>query len=113
MSLSPAVVAAQLTALVAAYGEPVTLDRGGTTWAVQMFLEPANAQVISTYFDDNAAVGLIRPCVQVFFDATVSGSNNPPQILDTFTRDGRSFTVQKIQNHRLSSTLVLISALCD
>ena len=104
---------AQLAALVAAYGEPAALSTGGTTRAVRLFVEPAPGAVIATYFDDNAAVGLTRPCVQALFDGTTSGTNSPPLVGDTFTRDGRPFTVQKVQFHRLSSTVVLITALCD
>ena len=124
MSLSPAAVQAQLTALVSTYGETITLDRGGDNRTVKIFLEPANANVIATYFDDNTAVGLIRPVVQVFFDATMSGTNpgggtgpqpgnsaGPPQVLDTFTRDGTAYALQRVQFHRLADTVVLITAL--
>ena len=92
----------------------MTLNRGGDTRGVRALLEPANAAVIATYFDDNTAVGLMQPCLQVFFDATVSGtvgSAGPPALLDTFTRDGRSFTVQKVQMHRLGDAVILIAAL--
>jgi len=106
-------IQSQVAALVAQFGEPVTLDRGGATRTVQALFEPANAAVIGTYFDDNAAVGLIRPCVQALFDGTTGGTNDPPQGGDTFTRDGRTFTVQRVQNHRLGGTVVLITALCD
>ena len=104
---------AQLAALIGQYGEPVTLNTGGATRAVRAIFEPANGAVIATYFDDNAAVGLTRPCVQALFDGTTAGTNQPPQVNDTFTRDGRPFTVQRVQNHRLAGTVVLICALCD
>lgn len=108
-------VQGKFTALVSQYGESVTLDRGGVVRDVRTIFEPANSAVIATYFDDNAAVGLVRPCVQAFFDATMSGTAGTlggPQINDTFTRDGRPFVVQKIQNHRLSDSIILITALC-
>ena len=41
-----------------------------------------------------------------------AGTLGPPQVDDTFTRDGRPFTVQKVQLHRLGDTVVLIAALC-
>ena len=114
--MTPATVQTQMAALVAQYGESVALDRGGVTRAVRGLFAPANGVVVATYFDDNAAVGLVRPCVQAFFDATVSGTAGtlgPPQINDTFTRDGRPFTIQKVQMHRLGDTVVLIAALCS
>ena len=111
--MNPTSLQAQMAALVAQHGESVTLNRGGVTRSVKALFEPANAAVVATYFDDNTAVGLVRPCVQVFFDATVSGTDDPPQVLDTFTRDGRAFTVQKVQFHRLGDTVLLVTALAD
>ena len=54
-------VQAQVHGAGAQYGESVTLDRGGVDARVRAVFEPANAAVIATYFDDNAAVGLVRP----------------------------------------------------
>ena len=108
-------VQAKFTALVSQYGESVTLNRGGVDRGVRAVFEPANSAVIATYFDDNAAVGLVRPCVQAFFDATMSGTAGTlggPQVNDTFTRDGRPFTVQQVQPHRLGDSVILITALC-
>ena len=113
MALSPAAVAAQLTALVEAYGEPTLMNRGGITVTQPVFFEPASRTVLETYLDDNTIVGLVFPALQAFWDATTGGSNDPPQINDTFVRDGLTYAVQRVQRHRLAGAVVLISALCS
>ncbi len=106
----------QVAAALASYGEPIDLNRGGVHRTVAAFVEAANTAVISQFVDDNTAVGLVRPCLVVWCDGTMSGTFGAlgaPQVGDTFTRDGRAFQVVKVLAHRLSATLVLFSSLCD
>ena len=113
MSLSPSAVQAQLTALVGTYGEPTLMDRGGITVTQPVFFEPASRTVLETYLDDNTIVGLVFPALQGFWDATTGGSDRPPQVNDTFVRDGVTYAVQRVQRHRLAGTVVLISAIAS
>ncbi len=123
MSAVPAsLIQSQLSLLLAGYGEPLVFDRngaGGTFTAYTGFCVSAprgGSLLVDTqeaYFDDNELSGLVQPVLSVYLDGTCSGTNDPPQILDTFQRDGRSYTVRKVGLHRVGPTVVAYIAFCD
>ena len=116
MALSPTAVQAQVSALVAQYGEPVDLNRGGVHRTVRAFFDSADTALISRFVDDNTAVGLIRPAIVMLCDGTMSGTVGTlgaPNVGDTYPRDGRTFQVVKLLTFRLSSTVIVYASLCD
>lgn len=94
--MTPSEVASLIASQIAVYGNPITMSRGGTHTTYTVMTDHANAQVISTYFDDNTAAGLVHPVMVIYLDATCSGTNNPPQNLDSFTFGARNYSCQMI-----------------
>jgi hypothetical protein len=115
-------IQSQVAAFLADYGEPLTVARGGSggtaTAYVGYCVNAARGGSLlqdsqEAYFDDNELAGLIQPVLSVYLDGTCSGTNNPPQILDTFSRDGRPYTVRKVGLHRIGSTVVAYVVFAD
>ncbi len=122
MPVPASLIQSQLSLLLASYGEPLVFDRNGTggtftTYTGFCVNAPRGGSLLvdtqEAYFDDNELAGLTQPVLAVFLDGTCSGTNNPPQILDTFTRDTRPYTVRKVGLHRVGSTVIAYIAFAD
>ena len=99
----------RLAALVALYGESVTLIRASREKGPQSaFISPIGDQYVGTFYDSNEAVGLIRPTLTLHL---VDGE--VPLSGDIFFRDGRLFTIRKTHLYRVVDVVVLILALAD
>lgn len=100
-----------LTAAFVHYGETITITRSGAAQPPQQgFCAPMDNSTTGVYFDANEAVGLLKPALILYLDATTA---TVPVTGDIFFRDGRTWTVRKIHFFRISNTIVLILALCD
>jgi hypothetical protein len=90
------------------YGEQVTLSRGGTNTTYWVFSDhPSNYFLQTNFFDSNELAGLAQPLTSLYLDGTCSGTNNPPQLLDTFVRDGFTWTVRKVGTWRLFNVVAI------
>ena len=111
--MNPAALAALLTELLGQNGRPVTFSRGGVRTTITCISDHANPTTINTYFDQNNAVGFTYPVQALYFDATCSGTNNPPQNLDSYSLDNRNYSVQICAPFYLGSEIVMYIALAD
>lgn len=112
--MDPTQIAALITQQMALYGTPITMSRGGVHTTYTAMTDHANSEVIATYFDDNDAAGLTFPVMVMYLDATCSGTNNPPQNLDSFTYAGRDYSVAlNAQPFYMAGGVILYVALCD
>ena len=108
--LSPApAYARRLGALFARAGESLTLSRAGTDLPRTGLFAPLDNGAAGAYFDANESVGLLKPALMLYTEGTA----DPPQAGDVFTRDGRLWTVRKVQVFRVAGTALLTLALCD
>ena len=120
MSAIPALtIQAQVAALLAGYGEALSFTRSGAATAYVGLCLPAprGGSLLQdsqeAYFDDNELAGLVQPVLTVYLDGTCSGTNNPPQALDTFTRDARNYTVRRVGLHRVGAAVVAYLVFAD
>ncbi len=92
------------------FGETVTTERAGVGRDRRGVFAPLDLSASSVYFDANEAVGLVRPGLLFYLDGADA---DPPLAGDIFTRDGRLWTVRKVQTFRLGDTPLLVVAVCD
>ncbi len=92
------------------FGETVTVERAGIGRDRRGVFAPLDLSASSVYFDANEAVGLVRPGLIFYGDG---GDSDPPLVGDIFTRDGRLWTVRKVQTFRLGGTPLVVEAVCD
>jgi hypothetical protein len=112
--MDAAQIAALLTAQIAQYGSPITISRGGVDTTYTVMTDHANNEVIETYFDANDAAGLTHPVMVIYLDATCSGTNNPPKNLDSFTYNGRNYSVAlNAAPFSMSGEVILYVTLAD
>ncbi len=92
------------------FGEAVMTERAGAARTRRGVFAPLDLSASSVYFDANEAVGLVRPGLLLYLDGADA---DPPLAGDIFTRDGRLWTVRKVQAFRLGDTPLLVVAVCD
>lgn len=109
MTLPAPAYARRLAALLARAGEDVTLSRAGVDLPRTGLFAPLDNGASGVYFDANESVGLQKPALMLSLD----GAADPPQAGDVFSRDGRLWTVRKVQVFRVGGTALLTLALCD
>ena len=101
---------ARVSAGFGRFGETVTTERAGIGRERQGVFAPLDLSAASVYFDANEAVGLVRPGLLMYLNGADA---DPPLAGDIFTRDGRLWTVRKVQTFRLGDTPLLVVAVCD
>jgi hypothetical protein len=115
VSIPASVIQSRLAGFLASYGEPLTFLRGGTGGTQTDYVglctpAPRGGSLLQdtqeAYFDDNTLAGLVQPVLSVYLDGTCSGTDRPPQVLDTFTRDGVTYAVQKVAARRVGAVVV-------
>ena len=99
----------RIGALFARHGEAVTLHNPSADHAVLGLFTVADGPLVAQYFDSSEALDLIRPVLAVYLDPTVY----VPVVGDTFSRDGRLFTVRRVGLYKECGTALLLAALCD
>ena len=99
----------RLGTLFAGSAEGFTLERAGETSGRRAFFAPMDNGTTSVYFDANEAVGLTKPALM----GGLEGSGDAPLEGDIFTRDGRLWTVRKVQAFRQGGTVLVYLMLCD
>ena len=92
------------------FGEAVTTERAGAARTRRGVFAPLDLSAASVYFDANESVGLVRPGLLFYLDGADS---DPPLAGDIFTRDGRLWTVRKVQAFRQGGTVLVYLMLCD
>ncbi len=100
----------RVSALFVRYGEGFTLIRAGENRPCRGLFAAMDSPTTSAYFDANESVGLERPALSLYLDGALP---DPPLPNDVFFRDGRLWTVRKIQIFRQGNTPLLMLALCD
>ena len=100
----------RIGALFARAGEGFDLTRAGVTAPRVGLFAPMDNGTAGLYFDANEAVGLVKPALMVYLDGA---DPDPPGGGDIFFRDGRLWTVRKVQVFRLAGTALLVLGLCD
>ena len=104
----------RIRAIFARSAEAITVERAGVGRDRRALLAPMNNAEAAVYFDANESVGLIKPSLSAWFEGEdVPGGAGPPLIGDIFTRDGRLWTVRKVQIFRKGNRALLVLALCD
>jgi hypothetical protein len=91
-TIDPATIVSLLSGAINSIGQPLTMSRGGVNTTYHCVIDHANAEIVATYFDANTAAGLTHPVAIVFLDGSCSGTNNPPQNLDSFSYAGRTYS---------------------
>ena len=99
----------RIRAMFAGSAEGFTLERAGDGSGRRGFFAPMDNGTTSVYFDANEAVGLVKPALMGWLE----GDGEAPQEGDIFTRDGRLWTVRKVQAFRQGGTVLVYLMLCD
>jgi len=81
------------------YGEAFLIN--GTTEA-KGFFQPLDKNRMHIYFDDIEQDSIVRPALIVMVPADTVVAIN-----DTVTRDGRTYTVERMSNQRVKDTIVM------
>ena len=100
----------RVVSLFSRYGEDFTLIRAGVNYSRRGLFAPMDNGTVSTFFDANESVGLLRPALSLYLDGSLT---DPPIVNDVFYRDGRLWTVRKTHFYRMANTVLLILTLCD
>lgn len=99
----------RIQALFALHGEAMTIHNPGGDHAVLSLVTVADGPLVTEYFDSSESLDLVRPIFAVYLDPTAY----VPSVGDTFTRDGRSFTVRRVGLYKECGAALLLLALCD
>ena len=108
MSLTDAVLS-RVRILMARVGEPVTITAGATTTTVPVVITALTASRRHAWFGASETSGWTLPGLLV---RAAGDLGDTAPVGATFTREGRTFTVRKIERVRLAGVVVQTMLMC-
>jgi hypothetical protein len=104
----------RLAGLFAQSAASVTVTRGGVDHTSSCFYEPMDNNTANLYFDGNEEVGLVRPALMLWLQASAEVLVGDVFTYDILTRPGGDlYTVRKLYYFRQGTTPLVLLALCD